>query len=70
MGDSKCDSLILHTSTDQREVRFSPTVNTTDVRKYFFSNRVVDEWNRLPEEIIQCRTVSNFKKKTEPSLES
>ena len=27
-----------------------------DVRKYFFGDRVVDEWNRLPEEIIQCHT--------------
>ena len=39
-----------------------------DVRKYSLSNRVVDEWNSLPKEIIHCRTVSNFKKKLDHHL--
>jgi len=38
-----------------------------EVRKYF-SNRVVDEWNHSPEEIIQWRTVSNSKKKLDDHL--
>ena len=28
-----------------------------DVRKYIFSNRVVDRWNQLPEKCIKCSTV-------------
>jgi hypothetical protein len=34
-----------------------------DVRKYSFSQRIIEEWNKLPEELIDCKTVSNFKKK-------
>jgi len=28
-----------------------------DVRKYVFSNRVVDKWNQLPEKCIKCIVV-------------
>jgi len=30
------------------------------VRKYVFSNRVVDRWNQLPEKYIKCSTVNTF----------
>ena len=33
-----------------------------DTRKYFFSQRVIDMWNKLDTDLIACRTVSNFKK--------
>ena len=32
-----------------------------DLRKHFFSQRVVDEWNSLSEEIITSETVNQFK---------
>ena len=32
-----------------------------DVRKYVFSNRVVDRWNQLPEKCIKCSTVNTLK---------
>ena len=31
-----------------------------NVRKYSFTSRVVDIWNRLPEEIIVAKTVKEF----------
>ena len=34
-----------------------------DVEKYTFSNRVIDSWNRLPESIIDCESLDNFKEK-------
>ena len=34
-----------------------------NVGKYSFSNRVIDSWNRLPEDIIACDLLDNFKKK-------
>ena len=37
-----------------------------DVRKYFFSQRVIDEWNNLPTYIIESRTVNEFKNKIKP----
>ena len=34
-----------------------------DVGKYTFSNRVINSWNRLPENIIDCESLDNFKEK-------
>ena len=34
-----------------------------DVGKYTFSSRVIDSWNRLPENIIDCESLDNFKEK-------
>ena len=34
-----------------------------DVGKYTFSNRVIDSCNRLPENIIDCESLDNFKEK-------
>ena len=33
----------------------------TDLRKYFFSERVVDRWNTLDERCIEAKTVNVFK---------
>ncbi len=33
-----------------------------DERKYFFSNRVINNWNRLTEKIIDTGSISTFKK--------
>lgn len=35
----------------------------TDIRKYFFTNRVVDIWNQLPKDIANAPTVGSFKTK-------
>ena len=32
-----------------------------DVRKHFFSNRVVDAWNELPQYMVDAETVNSFK---------
>ena len=37
----------------------------TDVRKYFYSNRVVPIWNALPTEVKDARTVNIFKSRLE-----
>ena len=42
----------------------------TDIRKYFFSNRVVNCWNSLPSKVIQCETVATFKKHLDDFFDS
>ena len=36
-----------------------------DVRKFSFSNRVINEWNGLSEEIIQSKSLAGFKKRVD-----
>ena len=36
-----------------------------DVRKYFFSQRIVKQWNSLSEEVISAGSVNVFKKRLE-----
>ena len=39
-----------------------------DSTKYFFTNDIVDEWNKLPENIIQSKTINTFKTKLDQHL--
>ena len=32
-----------------------------DVMKYSFSNRVINVWNRLPENVVNCTSINSFK---------
>jgi ribonucleases P/MRP protein subunit RPP40 len=41
----------------------------TNCGKFLFSNRVVDEWNLLTEDIVSCDTVNGFKNKLDRYLE-
>jgi len=41
-----------------------------NVRKYPFSNRVIDNWNLLPASCINCSTINTFKKHLSSELES
>ena len=40
---------------------YKPQVNL-DVRKLFFTVRIIDVWNSLPVSLINCETVATFKK--------
>ena len=33
----------------------------SNIRKYFFSQRVVNEWNKLPENVIEAESINSFK---------
>src|SRR6266536_4378599 len=39
-----------------------------DCGKYFFTNRIIDEWNLLTEDIVSCNTVNSFKNKIDRHL--
>jgi len=41
-----------------------------NVRKYAFSNRVIDNWNLLPVSCINCSNINTFKKHLSSELES
>ena len=54
--------LILN-STRTRRHRFKLVKSRArlDIRKYFFSNRVIDYWNKLPEHVVEANSVNMFK---------
>jgi ribonuclease P/MRP protein subunit RPP40 len=39
-----------------------------DVLKYSFAHRVIDKWNRLPEKVINAKSINNFKNKIDAFL--
>ena len=41
-----------------------------DLRKYFFSFRIIDEWNNLPVALLNCVTIDTFKRKLDCHLKN
>jgi hypothetical protein len=39
-----------------------------DVLKYSFANRVIEQWNKLPEDVISGNSINSFKNKLEKYL--
>ena len=38
-----------------------PKRSRTDLRRHFFSNRIVEHWNALPQDVKEARTLGSFK---------
>jgi len=32
-----------------------------DIRKHFFSQRIINQWNSLPADVVNAKTVNSFK---------
>ena len=43
-------------------LKLAKDFSRTDVRKYFFSNRVIDHWNNLSQKTVQAPTLTSFKR--------
>ena len=39
-----------------------------DIKKYYFSERVVRSWNRLPREVVESLSMEAFKKHVDTAL--
>ena len=58
---------LLHVCKEHRTrghtLKLEKTFAHLDIRKFFFSNRVVDTWNSLSEEVVNAPSVNAFKNK-------
>ena len=62
-----CD-LVLNVAPSSRvtrgnNIKLSTQRCSIDVRKFFYSNRIVDAWNSLPNTVLSASSTSNFKMK-------
>jgi hypothetical protein len=49
-------------------LRTGPVANT-DIRKFSYFNRIVGMWNSLPQEIVNCNQLSDFKSKLDTYMD-
>ena len=49
------------TRTSEQSLCIVASRSNLDIRKHFFSNRIVQQWNALPESIKNARNVKQFK---------
>ncbi|WP_411025719.1 hypothetical protein, partial [Salmonella sp. s55004] len=54
-------TLSRNTRTRGHSLKLHKYHSRLDIRKYFFSQRVVDEWNCLPESLVFSNSVNVFK---------
>jgi len=51
------------TTTELRDsLKLYKKSSTLELRKHFFSQRIVDHWNKLPDDVVSAATISSFKK--------
>src|SRR2546425_10006650 len=67
-GFSKVDyrhffQLVYNSKTRGNKYKLVKSSSRLDIRKHFFSQRVVNDWNKLPDSVIEADSVNSFKNK-------
>jgi hypothetical protein len=62
LDSSQFFNVTLNTRTRGHRYRIKMCHSRLDVRKYFFSNRIVSHWNSLPLTCVEATSVKSFKK--------
>ena len=55
-------NLAPHSGTRGHALKLSPKHVNLECRKRFFSERCINNWNRLPSSIVECTSIDTFKK--------
>ena len=65
---SKLFSIDNSTRTRNNGIKLRRRQVQLDSTKFFFTNDVVGEWNKLPPSVVQCDTINSFKNKLDHHL--
>lgn len=66
---SKFFTLAANKNTRGHDLKLKKNRSKLDIRKYFFSQRVVDKWNRLPQSVVDATSVNSFKNRYDKHIE-
>ena len=58
---NKWFTLSVNSRTRGHSLKLAKSRSRLDIRKNFFSQRVVNEWNSLPCEVVEAESVNAFK---------
>jgi hypothetical protein len=47
----------------QNSLNYNQEITKTEARHNFFTNRIANEWNKLPEDVILAKSLNSFKAK-------
>ena len=61
VDSSKFFKLSENTKTRGHTMKLVKTRTRLDCRKYFFTNRVIDNWNSLPQYVVDAPSINAFK---------
>ena len=48
-------------ATRGNDMKLHVKYNCTNLRHHFFTNRIVPQWNSLPNDVIQAKDINGFK---------
>ncbi len=65
---SKMFSIENTSRTRNNEIKLRCKQVQLDCTKFFFTNDVVREWNKLPPSVVQCGTINSFKNELDHHL--
>ena len=68
-GIDKVDKSLFFAIDNSGRRGHSSKCSRLDIRKYAFSNCVVDKWNSLTQDCINCTTINAFKRHIQKLLE-
>ena len=54
-------TIVQNSKTRGHRFKFVKNRSRVDIRKHFFSQTVVNEWNTLPEIVVESESVNSFK---------
>ena len=65
-----CDTSVRNTRQSKDPTWLTKQITNTNIRNKFFSQRVVDEWNQIPNNIRESLNLKTFKLKLDEYLSS